>query len=1412
MTKVSSEQTFPGKYNQLRLICEFVNAFAEEAGFSENDLYQISLAVDEACSNIIEHAYGAEDRGNIECSCSFVSSVLTITLRDDGQPFSPDDVPKPNIHAPLKQRKGHGLGYFFIQKIMDDVIYSPNDGNGNLLVLRKKLGVDLETIDLSTLEWDFYLHFGEDVLNHSSTGDGCKFIMDTIESKLQIPCKIWLSPDLYPLPGEDDSLLIFDKQAPKFIKQAFNRFNPEKPKAEYVLKIKSDIAIALRTQETLLGIIHLQVAQSTRLKKPVKQFLQQIAANSALGLQINRQIILKNWRYQQLTLVRTVSAQISSIQNLDQLSSQITRLIQQTFNYYHVAIFTQEEKDDFLRFRSSFPENQRLFAEPIIAKSIHKGMIGYVGKTAKHLLASDVTKEKRYHFFDDLADTCSELVLPLVIEDRLLGVLDIQSTKKNDFHEIDLIALNALADQIALAIEGSLQYKEIKRNADQMNVVFEVSQALNSILDYDQLLDEIIKLIHERFHFPYVQIYIKSISNQKLIYQKGNIPFKSPDLRNNLTYDLDDQAGIIPWVAREGKIKLVNNISEEPLYIDRGIDYLGTVSELAIPLVFGEEVLGVLDIQSDKADAFSTKHDLEFLQTLAASISVAMRNSRLFRSEQWRRMVADTFQDVATLLPKANDPQVVLEEILKHIETILPTSASAIWLLDQNDQNQLQLAAAQCVDPNQVVLIHQESESVRDWMHHSIHTQQTTIRKPDDPFGPLGEALSLPDDYSSIATPLYANQKPLGLLTIVHNEPGRYGNEARAITSTFASYASIAIQNAMHYAEAQTNAWIATILLQVAEACQNAENIDDLLEMLVRITPMLVGVNKAAAFLYDKHLQGMIYKAGYGLPAAPYDQLITIAEAPIFYDLIDQQMIININDSNRAFSWLTDSLCKENETAYLIPLSTRQELHGALLLTQSKEQPKSQMENDQILRISQGIARHTATALDNLIHVESRQQESYVTAVLLQVAQTISSNYDLLEILTNITYLVNLLAGINQCQIFTWDQEEMCFFPILEKIPDSDPEHQQFLLRSYPNGSLQIFSQAMISEEPFWLEVSDPANLFVSLHSEHGFPVSEIHQHKTTFNKTLLIAVPLIVKGELYGMLTAFDAGQAPQYREKRLEIITGVSQQIAIAMQNEKLQLEMIRREHIEQEFKLAKKIQQTFLPDHFPEMKDWMIEAIWKPALDIGGDFYDVFQIDEDHIGLVIADVSDKGMGAALYMTVTRTLIRANAHNTLSPGTVLNKVNQQLLLDTQNGMFVTAAYIILNIKTGEFIYANAGHNFPLLYQPAKAKVEKLPKGNLALGVMEDIQYEDHQFSAEIGDALFMYTDGITENFSPSGEDFGEDRFTKLIKKYSAGTLTDFINTITDELTAFHGDLPPSDDITLLAIQHQINWRETKK
>jgi phosphoserine phosphatase RsbU/P len=239
-----------------------------------------------------------------------------------------------------------------------------------------------------------------------------------------------------------------------------------------------------------------------------------------------------------------------------------------------------------------------------------------------------------------------------------------------------------------------------------------------------------------------------------------------------------------------------------------------------------------------------------------------------------------------------------------------------------------------------------------------------------------------------------------------------------------------------------------------------------------------------------------------------------------------------------------------------------------------------------------------------------------------------------------------------------------------------------------------------------------------------------------------------------------------------------------------------------MDREFQLARDIQQTFLPSHMPRIPGWELDARWQTARIVGGDFYDIFRISGKKVGLVIADVSDKGMPAALYMTVTRTLIRSDARNTLSPGALLERVNNMLVVDAQNGMYVTVVYAILDLETGVLTYASAGHNQPLRIQSSNGAVHRLHKGGMAMAVLEDNRYQDYRLAIEPGDALIFYTDGVTEQFSPDGEIYGEERLLELLKSQNGQSIATILDNLHLSLIGFRGGDPPSDDVTLLALR----------
>ncbi|MCR5238713.1 MAG: SpoIIE family protein phosphatase [Prevotella sp.] len=265
---------------------------------------------------------------------------------------------------------------------------------------------------------------------------------------------------------------------------------------------------------------------------------------------------------------------------------------------------------------------------------------------------------------------------------------------------------------------------------------------------------------------------------------------------------------------------------------------------------------------------------------------------------------------------------------------------------------------------------------------------------------------------------------------------------------------------------------------------------------------------------------------------------------------------------------------------------------------------------------------------------------------------------------------------------------------------------------------------------------------------------------------------------------------------EKAIEHIAYIK-----TMQEEHTQLESIKGD-----LAVAREIQQAILPRIFPpfpeEAANMDIAASMNAAKDVGGDFYDFFRIDDDKIGFVIADVSGKGIPAAIFMAVSRTLIRATGIRGVTPSECISYSNDLLAKESANNMFVTVFYGIYNIKTGEVTYTNAGHNPPYLIK-AGGTIEQLPLSkDIVVGALDDFQFSEETLQLEHGETLLLYTDGVTEAINVNDEEYGEKRLEETLKDVTQQNCQQIINTVKADVKTFAGEAEQSDDITLLAIK----------
>jgi serine phosphatase RsbU (regulator of sigma subunit)/predicted ester cyclase len=254
-------------------------------------------------------------------------------------------------------------------------------------------------------------------------------------------------------------------------------------------------------------------------------------------------------------------------------------------------------------------------------------------------------------------------------------------------------------------------------------------------------------------------------------------------------------------------------------------------------------------------------------------------------------------------------------------------------------------------------------------------------------------------------------------------------------------------------------------------------------------------------------------------------------------------------------------------------------------------------------------------------------------------------------------------------------------------------------------------------------------------------------------------------------------------------------------------LEQERIERERIEQELKVARSIQQASLPEEVPTLEGWQISPYYQPAREVGGDFYDFHLLSEGRLGLVVGDATGKGVPAALVMSSTRSMLRALARASNSPGEVLEQVNDLLVSDVPPNMFVTCFYAILDPKSATLSYANAGHDLPYLRHGDEA--EELRARGMPLGLMSGMSYEEGEASLRQEDDVLFYSDGLVEAHDPKGEMFGFPRLRALVAQHAEERSLG--NLLLEELYSFVGEgWEQEDDITLLTLRRSSSLNGT--
>ena len=656
-----------------------------------------------------------------------------------------------------------------------------------------------------------------------------------------------------------------------------------------------------------------------------------------------------------------------------------------------------------------------------------------------------------------ITDNFTTITISLVAHNKSLGVMRCQRPHR-PFDNDEISLLQEIAAQATIVIENAYLFAITRQHATRMSTVSEISNAITSILDIDLLLNSVASLIQKYLTYPYVYVFTIHRWHKKIqLRAKGTGNLSIEDF-NFYESNVDD--GLLKQVIENRQTILTTEIPQ-----DHSLSQLPPVdarAELLVPLIFGSQVLGVLCLRSEYEDSFD-QSEVFLLETLSDNIAVALRNANLYRSEQWRRQVAESMRDVAGLLSADVGLEHLLNQLLEELTKTLPSETAAIWLIENSETDS---GPGPFTSPLRLAALHSPKEEIDDlvdkltissseeWLTDILENHFPQIRDADVDVGSLGKLFGYPDDYSAIISPLWVGSQPLGILVLAHSQPARYGNEAQSIMATFGSYAAVAIKNAELYQAAHDQAWVSTVLLQVAEATQSINNLDDLVQTVVQIIPQLVGVDTCAILLWDKAVEEFSPFGAFGLAPeqqdlfnqlyiqknqlAAFDHVLISREPVIFNQTLDMH-----SENSSLFSIFN----LEHKLIVIFPMISQTEIQGTILVDfgeVNSHQDKNLWEEKIV--IIQGIAHQTAVAVENIKLIRSQEEEAYVSVALLQVAQAIVSAAEIEDVLSVVTRITPILVAMRQCAIYLWDFQKQVFncsqtYGISRSELNETPEH-----------------------------------------------------------------------------------------------------------------------------------------------------------------------------------------------------------------------------------------------------------------------------------------------------------------------------------------------------------------------------------
>jgi GAF domain-containing protein len=912
--------------------------------------------------------------------------------------------------------------------------------------------------------------------------------------------------------------------------------------------IRSWIGAPLLAHGRMIGTLNVDKAKPGAYQSEDAQLVMAFANQAAVVIDNARLLEAERQRVAHLSLISGISQHILSILDPEALLDYAVEAIQRRFGYYHVDVFLTDPTGAYQVFQaSSHAEYASLWREQGMRFRVGEvGIIGHVAATGEVHVANDVRQDPRYVADELLSETRSELSVPIRAGTRVIGVLDLNSDRRDAFEDADLFVAQSLADQLALGLENARLYKAAQQRVAELEAVRQAGLSLTSSLELQAVLETILERTMDL---------LTGVQDAHMfLYHDGRLTFGAAmwaDGRKGRPWSSPRPRGLTHTVAEQGQLVLVPDMRTHPLFADAPPEWAGAI--VGLPLKIGQRVVGVMSVAYRKPRTWP-ETELRVLRMLADQAAIAIENAHLF--EETRQNVArlekktrdlELVHQVSRLISSSLDLDHILETTVEQMVEVFAADHSGILLFDQDGHSGR--IVAECPSSGareEVIPVHGYQAAER------IISEREPLIIEDVQNDPMmvavREMMRRLDIRSMLIVPLIVKAEVIGSIGLdAIGQPRCFDDEEVALAQIIANQVAYAIENARLHAETQKRLQDQIALREAGTVISSALDLETVLSRIVEQIARAVDATSACICSLEPGQVAPTMLAKYFGPRARTQE--RDSDLAVTYAEKDSELLSMLQAGQHHTYHLDRLDLLESarvrmhqygaQSVLFIPLRIKSQLLGFAELWESSRRREFTLEE---IALCQGIAQQAAIALENAGLYQEMQQRLRELSLLFETSAAISTSLDPDMVLQTTAQQITAALGVEGCIISSWDRERDVLLTLLNYYDDLNRWEPQPAGTSYPLGDYPAARRVLTSRQPLTLQVSDP-----------GADGAEVAWMVEESARSLLM-VPLVVRDRVIGIAEFIECKSEREFSSTEINLCQTLANLAAAVWENARL------------------------------------------------------------------------------------------------------------------------------------------------------------------------------------------------------------------------------------------------------------------